>query len=128
MKNDIFNGHVKTIIDGARQYMADPDLKFGFRAYMLLGENQSRIFKLSIEDIMARDYVPPPEEGRYVAVISGHKKNKGKLVLVFSEFPIGSKVSQQKTALAYRPDELNKAAKHLTDWVERSIVPIADGK
>ncbi len=127
MKNAVFMEHVKTVIDGARQFMADPDLKFGFRAYFLLGENQSRIFKMPIEDIMSRDQVPPPEHGRFVAAISGDGLDAGKVVLVFSEFPIGVKISQMKTALAYRPDELIKGSKHLTDWIERSIVPVADG-
>lgn len=103
-------------------------MQYVFRAYFLSEENQSRVFKIPIDEALSRDNIPPPEKGRFVAFAEGQGREFGKFVMAFCEYPTGSKQSRNVHMLAYRQSEHHKASKHLVLWIEHGIASIADNE
>ncbi len=99
-------------------------VSYGLRAYFLNFTDQSRIFMLPRETVDGDIYCPPPEEGRFV----GCTTQGDELILTFMQFPEGSFESAKLAALAYKDFEYDKASKHIGEWLEKAVVPVADGE
>lgn len=128
MNRSEFVDTVMQIVGGARQHMENPSMSSVFMAYFLQEQNQSRVFKVSVDEVVARETPPSPDSGYFVAFAEGRDTEEGRLIMAFCHFPPGSKQSVNVHMLAYGKHEYQKASEQMVLWIEKQIASIADGE
>lgn len=106
--------------------LAAVESDYTYFTYMLNGEDQARLFRVHHEHITPATLHQPPTSGRFVS--AAVMPMTGQLILAYCEFPEGGGESQQLGALGYDSREMEKAPRHVAEYLINGTVPTADGE
>lgn len=112
---------------GAMMRLYENDPGFGYRIYKLKDSNDARLFRLPRGIAVAANEEPPPTKGAFIA-IADHPLGDGKCIIGYRYFPKEGGEIVTDIALGYDPREINKACKHIVDYLTWGKVPEADGE